>query len=373
MEAMISGRAGLALVMDGGRLASIHAGEPERTVSRHPGEFHHLAGDVRDFINVEVETRDDVVRELLLAQDREDALQLVLIAQDPELSDGVRREAIEELEELLRNDDVVASVEAVLYSHPLPEGLDLAGAARRSRDVGAREVQSVLELFLTHQDTIREVREAWESIPLADFHNEDDRWRTTMVREGVFRDLARCRTSGGDVQAFFARVRTRKAVHDLPSYRAVLRRWAEQLARSTETGTEALKIPRKGTNEGFPAAVAPDYFETQRLEWRGFIEHDNAESGLVVIVNKTLTEQTWSGKRALGKRLRAYSTQTRRTAEVIEVVQDRILGEVLRPVVLYRLIAQSTYTARELDSAHGAGGTRVAPKIHRMVEAPSKA
>ena len=70
MEAMISGRTGVALVMDGDQFASIHADNPDRTVPRHPGEFHFLVGEGEDFVTVENVTRDEIVRRLLAAAPR---------------------------------------------------------------------------------------------------------------------------------------------------------------------------------------------------------------------------------------------------------------------------------------------------------------
>ena len=45
MNALISGQAGLALVVDGERLATIHAAEPGVTVDRQPNEVRFLIGE----------------------------------------------------------------------------------------------------------------------------------------------------------------------------------------------------------------------------------------------------------------------------------------------------------------------------------------
>ena len=229
MEALISGRAGIALVVDDGQLASIHADEPDKTVPRRPSEFRYLGGEARDFVVFEDVERDEIVGRLLLEQDRATALQLVLIAQDPELSDDIRREAVDELEGLLQDGEVGAYVENVLYSHPLPEGMDLAGAMNQARMARAHDLHTLLELFWTHQDEIREVREAWESIPLSDFAGEDEHWRATVVREGLFRDLARRRAARGSVTQVFTAARTRSAIRSLPNHGVVLRRWSGSL------------------------------------------------------------------------------------------------------------------------------------------------
>ncbi len=225
MEALISGSAGIALVMDGDQFASIHVDEPERTVPRDPAEYHYLIGEGKDFITVEDVTRDEVVRQLNLAYDSDDALMLVLILQDPELPEDIRRDAVTDLEELLEQGELGVFLEGVLYAHPLPTVLDLQGAMRFAREAGTRELLTLLELFWTHQDTIREVRAAWEAIPREQFSGEYDHWQATLVREGVFRDLVRQRASGKKVNDLFVEISSLPAVHALPNHRTILWQW----------------------------------------------------------------------------------------------------------------------------------------------------
>lgn len=262
MEALISGRAGLALVVDGGQFASIHAAEPERMVPRQPAEFRYLAGEARDFVPFEDVTHEEIVRELVLAEDREDALQLILIVQDPDLPDDVRREALEELEELIRECDVGSYLENVLYAHPLPDALDLAGAMRRARTAEAWETLALLELLWTHQDAISEVRQAWESIPLTEFSGDDEHWQATAVRQGLFRDLARRLASGRDVNEYFVDVETRPEVRALPNHHGVLHSWLDILLRSNfvsaETSAErSVSILREPEGEYIAGPAAP--------------------------------------------------------------------------------------------------------------------
>ncbi len=145
MDALISGRNGVALVIDGDHLASIHADEPERDVARQPAELRFLIGEGRDFEPVENTSRAEIVRRLVLARDREDALQLALILIDPELTSGTRQEAAEELEELLAQEDVVDYLEGVLYAQPLPEGTDLPGGSTLAGKAGAQRVLGLFE------------------------------------------------------------------------------------------------------------------------------------------------------------------------------------------------------------------------------------
>lgn len=234
MEALISGRAGLALVVDGDRLASIHAADPEFMVPRQPADFRYLAGEAQDFVPYENLTREEIVSELLLAEDREDALRLILTAQDPDLPDDIRREAVDELEKLIQESGVGSYLEGVLYAHPLPRSLDLAGAMQRARTAEAWETLTLLELVWSHQDAISDVRQAWESIPLADFSGEEDHWQATAVRQGLFRDLARRLATGGSLDELVVEIEARPEIGVLPNHRGVLHRWLDNLNKLME-------------------------------------------------------------------------------------------------------------------------------------------
>ncbi len=73
MNALVSGQAGLALVIDGDRLASIHAADPEVMVDRQPRELRFLIGEGRGFVPLENVSREEISRQVSLAQDREES------------------------------------------------------------------------------------------------------------------------------------------------------------------------------------------------------------------------------------------------------------------------------------------------------------
>ena len=165
MNALISGRAGLALVVDGPRLATIHAADPGVMVDRQPSEFRWLVGEAQDFEPFENVSPKEIADQLLQAQDREDGLQLALILLDPEMSDDIRSEAAQELEELLGDQELLQELEGVLYAEPLPEPADAVGGLALARAAAGRAVVEFLERLAHHQPAIREVREAWHAIP----------------------------------------------------------------------------------------------------------------------------------------------------------------------------------------------------------------
>jgi predicted permease len=101
-------------------------------------------------------------------------------------------------------------------------------------------------------------------------------------------------------------------------------------------------------------AVGPGHFETlaiPRLAGRDFTWRDTDGTPLVGIINETLARRFWPGESAIGKRIRAYSSNRDEPRppfiEVVGVVKDSkyvTVGEEPRPF-LYRPLAQE-YTPR---------------------------
>jgi tetratricopeptide (TPR) repeat protein len=114
MEAVISGQAGVALLVDGDALSSIHVHDPTTIVARRAGEFHFLFGAASDLVFVEDVSADEVRQTLQAAADGEDVAQLTLLLLAPDRAEEVRRTAAEELAELL-----TANPQAAAFSERL--------------------------------------------------------------------------------------------------------------------------------------------------------------------------------------------------------------------------------------------------------------
>jgi hypothetical protein len=128
MDAVVSGRARVAIIVEGDQLWSIHPEDPREQVPRGPAEWRHLIGDARDLEFIEDIDSDALVRRLDLACDADDALHLALILLDAEEPEEIRSEAAGELEELFGSEEIVQLLERNLYGALLPADADLAGA-----------------------------------------------------------------------------------------------------------------------------------------------------------------------------------------------------------------------------------------------------
>lgn len=245
MDAVVSGHAGVALLLDGEKLASIHFGE-DGVVPRSPSEVSLLfsgAGDLRLFRNVEPE---EVREQLDLESKRIDALHLALILLDSELSEETRQTAAEELEEELADQNMMNWLEGVLFAHPLPPSADLVGANAACSDSFERTRTLLLRLE-SHQPVVKEVCQAWEAIPLERFGTEKDRQYalSVLVREGVFRSLAAKKKAGEAIDGLLWEVLWNSAVREIQNSRHVLLDWVSSFLSSEDIQFYPPKPPER--------------------------------------------------------------------------------------------------------------------------------
>lgn len=229
MNAVISGQSGVAVLVDGLRLASMQAGSDAAVVDRSPGEARFLLGDARDLEFLEDIVPEEVRERLEVATTKYDALHLALILLDPELAHDTRRTAAEELEELLADEAILHWVEGVLYAHPLPKSGDPVGA--RSMCTGrTRRTRAFLGKLESLQSVIAEVQEAWERIPAHLFGTDGDRQHilSVAVKAGLFRDLVALRAAGTATSDFVVKSLAKPAVRELANARKVLQLWIEE-------------------------------------------------------------------------------------------------------------------------------------------------
>jgi DNA-directed RNA polymerase specialized sigma24 family protein len=232
MEAFVSGRAGVAILVDGDRLSSIRL---EPLVAPTPcttRDVRFLLGDARDVLVVEGETVDEIRAHLVVARAHDDALQLALFTLDAELSEETRRESALALEELLARDGVLPFIDGVLSSCPAPESADLVGAKRLAARAGAAGVEGLLEKIASSRSQIEAVRGAWDTLPDSFFGGtaERARVRAAFVRAGVFAALVT-----GDVAAAAAAIRRAARARTTDDYETMLQAWI----RSLESGSWA--------------------------------------------------------------------------------------------------------------------------------------
>jgi tetratricopeptide (TPR) repeat protein len=229
MDAIVSGSAGVAVLLDGDKVASIHTEEPEMVVDRSAADIHLLLGENNNVEVIEDVCKDEVVEHLKFTRDRELALQLFLILLDSELSTSVREEAAAALEDFIGNRYVREQIECVLFAHELPKGIAVDVAFDCCESTNAKLTAGFLRRLLEHQSYIVAVRRQWDAIPEANFSNAVERnyIRSILVKEGCFRRLVEDISFGKSADEFLIESMLQPLIKVLPNNRDILLKWTE--------------------------------------------------------------------------------------------------------------------------------------------------
>jgi tetratricopeptide (TPR) repeat protein len=235
MDALISGCAGRALLVDGGSLRSFDVDDPSKLVPRTPADFAYLFGEMQDLRVLENIDIESVRQELKHASDSALALDLVLISLDPDLPDDIRQEAIEGLDELLADARVAERLENILYARPLPEDADLEGALKLCSAGLSSRASDLLQSLKERQSLISEVSDAWDILPSKIFGEEKTEFQHVAVREGLFRALVLNRESQASVNTFLMSALLNPSLQVMRNYRQVLQKWADAFRQENRT------------------------------------------------------------------------------------------------------------------------------------------
>jgi tetratricopeptide (TPR) repeat protein len=229
MNAIISGRAGVALLLDGDSLVSFDVDDLDTLLPRRHSDVRLLFGEAPDLQFIEDIDHGQAASELKRAFDRSSALDLALIILDSELSDEVREEAAEELEQLVSDPQIIESLENVLYGRPLPEAADIAGALKRCDSERTPNLSAALQILEGFQPTIRDVCGAWDELPPQLFggNEEKNEFQLVAIREGLFRELALKGVGRMGIGQIQMRAGLNPAVTALKNYREVLQQWTK--------------------------------------------------------------------------------------------------------------------------------------------------
>jgi tetratricopeptide (TPR) repeat protein len=276
MDAAISGRAGTALLLDGGSLLSFDVDDPATLVSRRPSDLPFLFGGADDLKVLEDIDRPTVAEALEREHNYACALDLALIILDSDLSDAVREEAAMALEELLADGDVLEQVENTLYASPLPPVADRDGAARCAVKAGAATVVEMLQALEERDALIRQVHEAWEMIPDASFGRAGARaeFQQVLIREGLAKRLV-VALAVADVGGFQVASLLNPRLKTMQNHREVLQAWTAPFRGATinspvkvevreEDWPDQRKKGRKVKREGLDRGAAFKNVESQK-------------------------------------------------------------------------------------------------------------
>ncbi len=237
MDAVISGRAGRALLWEQGPLWLLNLDEPRKLIPVRQPAVRLLFGNAVDLAFLENTDLRSVVQTLEDEHYQASALDLTLICLDSDLSRETRTAAIVALEEILDRPHVLARLENILYGRPLPETADLAATIEFCYSRHVSRVRNLFQRFSESQQGIREVRLAWDSIPIGAFGDSErqSEFEHAAIFEGLFRELAVARGSGLKVNEFRVAFLSNSLVQAMPNYREVLQEWVGPFLDQSDT------------------------------------------------------------------------------------------------------------------------------------------
>jgi len=223
MDALISGQAGIAILMHGNTALLVEAGRPEFEFSLHQGSIPYLFAGASDVIELKSVTKAKTVEQLKLASSRDRALHLALILLDKDETEETRRLAVESLGELLAEGDIFDFIASRLYSAPAPPNSSLKDAKHMARE--AEPLSGFLDRLERDQAQIGLYRQAWNNLPLEFFGSLANKMKFEhcVVDSGAFRRLVEAQ---GEPERFgLARFQCLSDLKNLPNSRTVLDAW----------------------------------------------------------------------------------------------------------------------------------------------------
>ncbi len=229
MNAVVSGRAGVALVWDGPQFFSLHVEALDEPIPRREAEIPYLLGEAKDLLEFRSANQAYIAKVLGREARCFDALHLTLCLLDRDLTDKTREEVAKELEGIFgENPRHLEFAENVLFSNPLPPGGDLPGALRAAR--GTVQTQRLLSDFERLQSRIAEVWIAWLAIPDRLFIRPENRQKAlnAAVRSGGFRRFVRLAAENENDGAYRF-LQESLANPEVQEFRAIWAEWVKPL------------------------------------------------------------------------------------------------------------------------------------------------
>jgi len=227
MEALISGQAGVAVLIHGDTVASFTIDEPDVLVELSSSAIPYIFSQVTDLVEVRGLSKEKALAELKIAWGKDRILQLTLLLLNSEDTEEVRTSAAECIEEFLTNSELKNFLLDRLFMAPSPiigctaEAIGIASRANLTHVVDA------LSHVERYQDEIRRCRLAWDSIPFDAFRDTETRkhFEYVAVTSGAFRRFAE--TANERKKFDSALMQALQELHKLPNSRTVLVSWTK--------------------------------------------------------------------------------------------------------------------------------------------------
>ncbi len=239
-QALISGTSRLAVCVDGAGVWLLHPNSPAAEPIT-PGLLPHLFEGTGRIAFQSAESLDAAQSLLDKACIADRAFHMALLSMDED-SDGATRDLAEDaLEEFLEQSDVRELVENRLFACGLPPG---AGWLEDRETSPSRvRVAALKAMVVNSQEPIRQVRQAWDSLPEALFEAPSERaaFEDRLIERGGFRLLAGSAARGAAQLQLLSDGR----YHSFPNFRRVLLAWSKAIPMDRDAPHSERAEPEK--------------------------------------------------------------------------------------------------------------------------------
>jgi tetratricopeptide (TPR) repeat protein len=231
MQAVISGRAGIAVMRDNDRWFALRAQVPEQPIPCLPSFRNRLLTAGRDLVFLDQTDLIGAGRCLKYEYALANALDNFLFLLDADLPTSVREDAALELLSLFHETE--KKLANIFFARPLPAGTDVETALKICKKNDAAVIVNFLEGLLEVQPFIREVNEAWKAIPESAFvdANAREQAQALFVREGLFRNLVETARNKQWIGLFQINALAINEIHTFPNHRIILQDWVHPFKR----------------------------------------------------------------------------------------------------------------------------------------------
>ncbi len=222
MKVLISGQAAIAVIRD--RRSTLRTLEGATTEAWHNADILRVFDGCADVKEVSVSAVEEIDVLLRTAWAADRALKLFLLLLDPAEPREELAEYAECVEELLVENDMLERLEGRLLSSTLPMLVEIVQV-----EEACASSPAVLGLF-THllelQSIIRQVRNAFDVLPTAQFGTEQEKiaCRERLANEGAFRDIVSMLARGENISSL-----TPQLVSRHHRFSAAMRQWIANL------------------------------------------------------------------------------------------------------------------------------------------------
>ena len=225
MRAIISGQAGVLVLVDNKRVSSRSLDGTDLIV-RQARDIPHLFADATDVVEIEDTSYSEAISRLQTEWQKDRALHLMLLLLDSDVPPGTRRDAADCADQFVSNSVIRQFVLSRFHAAPLPPSADLVGAYDAC-PAGSFNLRRLLEQLEASQREIRRIRVAWDSLPEELFAsaNEKAEFFQAAVESGFLRELAE--RSPSELTRTIARYSASDQFQEYENCEQLLRTWAD--------------------------------------------------------------------------------------------------------------------------------------------------